>query len=118
MPQKIQSVDKWLKEAEYSHIEKADFTRGSEFFEGNHATKEMDKAEFEARLTMAKIRFRTDKYKKRPKEVNAYQIKKETTITTPSGRVFVREGDYVIYDPKGEPHPMKKLNFEEIYEPI
>lgn len=115
---KLLTTEKWLKEAEYQHIEIADFSRGAEFFEGNHATKKMDEAEFGARLTMAKIRFKTSRYKKRPKEVNAYRVEKETTITTPNGRVFVREGDYIIYDPKGEPHPMSKLNFEEIYEAI
>lgn len=115
---KLKTTDKWLEEANYSHIELADFSRGADFFEGNHAEKEMDEAEFVARLAMAKVRFRTTRYRKKPKEVNACQLKEDTTITTPNGRVFAREGDYVIYDEAGEPHPIKKLTFEEIYEPL
>lgn len=112
------SIEKWLKEPQYATILKADFARGSSFFDGNHATKKMDEAEFQSRMKMAAIKYKTKKYKKIPMEVDACQVGKDMTLTTPRGNVVVREGDYIIYDQKGEPHPMSKENFEKIYQLI
>jgi len=115
---KKQTIRKWLKEANYQHIDRADFLRGSQFFEGDYSTKEMDEAEFQARMKMAKIRYKTKKYRKRPVEANAYQVKDDITITTPKGNAVLRRGDYLIYDKAGEAHPIGKEQFEAIYEPV
>lgn len=112
------TVAEWLKEPQYNHIETADFSRGKEFFVGDPETERMEEATFKARLGMAKVRYKTKSYKKKPLEAQAHQTKTDTIVMTPQGRMVVKQGDYIVYDEQGEPHPMPKDAFESIYDEV
>ena len=111
------TANQWLKTPKYSHIEQADFAKAQNFFDAK-PTKPINIHTFEAMLKMADVRYKTKTYRKRPVVVQAAKMSENTMIRTVVANALVLKGDYIVYDKEGMPHPMKKDQFEKIYEEI
>lgn len=108
----------WLELPEYAHIKSIEMKRGAQYFESRDDpnTAKMGKAEFKARMKMAGIIYKTEPYRKRQMTVQACRLPVDTMVRTAAGRVLLQKGDYILYDENGHEHPMRKENFEKIYE--
>ena len=61
---------------------------------------------------------KTQKFRKKPIVIEAYQTNKEVTIHTLEGDMKASAGDWILTGVNGEQYPCKPEIFEKTYEPI
>jgi hypothetical protein len=58
------------------------------------------------------------RFRKRPVEVDAYQVHEDLYIETLEGRMHASPGDWIVVGVHGERYPVKPDIFEKTYEPV
>jgi hypothetical protein len=58
------------------------------------------------------------RFRKRPVEVEAYQVHEDLYIETLEGRMHASPGDWIVVGVHGERYPVKPDIFEKTYEPV
>ena len=58
------------------------------------------------------------RFRKRPVEIEAYQVHEDVYIETLEGRMHASPGDWIVVGVQGERYPVKPDIFEKTYEAV